>query len=199
MSSIADIIGSFIENWSSKEELYLKVGVASEIDESDFTFKFTPIDEKSIVEDVRMKSIVDGGPEAFVIVPKEGTKVVVGFHSNTVGQCLIVQEAAKVLINTENKTDNISNEYNINCDDVKVATDSWIFNGGGFEGLIKIIDITTKLNDLISELDSLKNSLNSHTHPGVTIGAGVTGPSSTTIGAFTPFVKADYENNKIKH
>ena len=204
--AISDIINDFIKNWSSKEELYLKLGVATEINEDDFTFKFTPIDEKSVVETVRMKTIVDGGPETFVIVPKEGTKVVVGFHSNTVGQCLIVQESDKVLINTNiseenvnSKTVNIVDDYNINCDDVNVATDSWIFNSGTLGGLIKIVALETKLNALVNELDLYKTKYNFHRHVGVTTGAGTSGIPTEQQAAFSQFDKADFENEKIKH
>jgi hypothetical protein len=205
--SIATILSDFIMNWSSKEELYFKIGVASDIDESDFTFKFTPIDEKSVVEDVRMKVIADGSPESFVIIPKEGTKVVVGFHSNTVGQCLFVQESEKVLINTvniesnsKNKKDTIETLYEIICDDVRVTSDSFIFNGGTFDGLVKINDLTTKLNKLVSEMNSFKDKFNSHKHLGVSTGGGVSGLKNvTSVPAVTVFNKTNYENPKIKH
>ena len=197
---ISEIISLFIKNWSNKEELYLKLGTASEINEDDFTFKFTPIDEKSVVEDVRMKVIVDSGPEAFIIIPKEGTQVVVGFHSNTVGQCLVVKEAAKILINSSSKTINIENDFNINCNDVNVSTESWDFNNGTFEGLIKINDLTTKLNALISEVNSFKNKFNTHKHLGVRTGSGVSGVKDVTnVNNLTNFVKTAYENPIIKH
>ena len=52
-----------------------------------------------------MKTIADSSPESFVIVPKDGSQVVVGFHSNEVAQCIVVQESSHVLINSENKND----------------------------------------------------------------------------------------------
>lgn len=197
--SIATIFSGFIKNWSSKEELYFKIGVASDIDESDFTFKFTPIDEKSVVEDVRMKVIADGSLESFVIIPKEGTKVVVGFHSNVVGQCLFVQESEKVLINSKNKTDNVESIYKIICNDVRVTSDSFVFNGGSFAGMVKIIDLTSKLNILVTEVNNLKTKFNTHKHLGVSTGSGVSGTTNTLGTNATPFNKSDYENTKIKH
>lgn len=204
--SIASTISDFVKNWASKEELYLKVGVATDIDESDFTFKFTPIDEKSVVEDVRMKAIVDGNLESFVIVPKEGTKVVVGFHSNTVGQCVMVQEADKVLINSNiiqeianSKILSIQNDYNIFCDDVNVTTESWVFNSGVLGGLINISQLTTKLNGLVTEVNAIKTKFNTHKHVGVSTGAGISGITNTLASDATAFDKADYEDEKIKH
>lgn len=204
--AIGDVINSFINNWSSKQELYLVLGTASDINESDFTFKFTPIAETSNVEDVRMKSIVDAGPETFVIVPKEGSKVVVGFHSKTVGQCLVVQQAAKIIINTaifqentESKEVNVENDYSINCDDVKVQTESWIFNQGGLGGLINIVDITEKLNDLVEDLNGLRADFNSHLHTGVSSGSASSGPPNKVVTTFDEFNKDDYEDTKIQH
>lgn len=75
------------------------------------------------------------------------------------------------------------------------------FNGGGLEGLIKIVDLTTKLNELV-------NTFNAHTHnvpPAtflVSATAGVPNPTPIPIlapnQAAQPFNKGDYENTKIK-
>lgn len=204
--SIADIINNFIVNWSNKNELYLKIGTATSINETDYTFTFTPLDETSKVEDVRMKTIVDNSLESFIIIPEENSMVVVAFHSKNVAQCINVKQSSKIIVNSssyvqnnENKELNVSNEYTINCDDVKVNTESWVYNGGSFGGLIKISILEQKLNDLVSELNSMKDQLNTHIHPGVTTGAGVSGQSSTSIGDFTSFDKGDFENDKIKH
>lgn len=204
--SIAEIFSGFIKNWSSKEELYLKIGTASDINQDEFTFTFTPLDEKSKVLDVRMKSIADNALESFIIVPKDGSKVVVAFHSNTVAQCLVVQESDKILINTEiiesvsdTKKDTIETLYEIICNDVRVTSDSFVFNGGAFDGLIKINDLTTKLNDLVSEVNDLKDKFNTHKHIGVSSGGSVSGITDTFGTDATDFDKVDYENPKIQH
>lgn len=204
--SINEIFTNFIKNWSSKEELYLKLGTVSEINEDEFTFTFTPIDQKSKVLDVRMKAIANNALESFVIVPKEGTNVVVGFHSNEVAQCLVVQESDKILINTEtiesisnNKTDTIQELYKIICDDVQVTTESFVFNGGNFEGMVKIVDLTTKLNKLVDEVNDLKTKYNTHVHTGVRTGTSSSGPTTSQGSDATAFSKSDYEDTKIKH
>lgn len=75
------------------------------------------------------------------------------------------------------------------------------FNGGGLQGLIKIVDLTSKLNELV-------NTFNAHTHnvpPGsflVAATAGVPNPApipvQSTLQTAQPFNKTDYENTKIK-
>jgi len=72
------------------------------------------------------------------------------------------------------------------------------FGDGSYDGLIKIIDITAKLNNLVTEITALKTAFNSHTHPTAATGS----PSMPTIsftGNFSNFNKTDYENNNIKH
>jgi phage gp45-like len=56
-------------------------------------------------------------------------------------------------------------------------------NGAAFGGLIKIADLTTKINALIAELQA-------HSH---------TGAGAVNTGPFTPFVRTDYENTDVNH
>ena len=204
--AIATIISDFIKNWSSKESLYLKIGKVSEINTDEQTFTFTPLDETSAVLDVRMKTIADNALESFVIVPKDGSQVVVGFHSNTVAQCLVVKESQKILINTEtiesnstNKTDTIAEIFKLICDDVQVTSESFVFNGGSNEGIIKIIQLTEKLNLLVSQVNNLKLRFNIHKHTGVSTGGGVSGITDILGVDATDFSKSDYEDTNIKH
>jgi len=204
--SIATIFSDFIKNWSNKESLYLKIGKVSEINTEEQTFTFTPLDETSDVLDVRMKTITDNTLESFTIVPKDGSQVVVGFHSNEVAQCLVVQESEKILINTEtiesistNKTDTINEIYKIICDDVQVTSESFVFNGGSNLGIIKIVELTEKLNNLVDQVNDLKNVYNQHQHSGVQSGSSSTGLASPIGAQVSGFLKSYYENTKIKH
>lgn len=79
-----------------------------------------------------------------------------------------------------------------------IETISW--KSGNFGGLTKVIDLTNKLNNLENKVNTLVSTFNAHIHPGVTVGAGVTGPSATpVVGALTPTQRSDIENTKIKH
>lgn len=74
------------------------------------------------------------------------------------------------------------------------------FNGGGLDGLVKINEITDKLNDFVKKF-------NAHDHmipPAsflISAMAGVPNPAPVavlaTTGISNPFVKSDYENTKI--
>lgn len=62
-------------------------------------------------------------------------------------------------------------------------------NGSEFEGLVKIVDLTTKLNNLVTDY-------NLHTHGGVQTGTGTSGVPTSATNSFS---KSDYENTNVVH
>jgi len=75
--------------------------------------------------------------------------------------------------------------------------ESITIDGGTNDGLIKINDLTSKLNTLISQVNALKNDYVMHTHP--TPAGASSAPTVPFTGTFSNFSKNDYENAKIKH
>jgi phage gp45-like len=71
----------------------------------------------------------------------------------------------------------------IHCTGAKIE-----LSGDAFGGLIKINDLTTKLNGLIT-------SYNAHTHFGADAVGGATAPKVSA----TSFTASDYENEDIEH
>jgi hypothetical protein len=99
-------------------------------------------------------------------------------------------------------------DVNINGDIAIYAADSIniisgkevIVNGGANGGVINIEELTEKLNKLVSEVEELKSKFNSHTHPGVKTGPGVTGVTTQSHNkTFTKFNKSDYEDTNFQH
>lgn len=75
--------------------------------------------------------------------------------------------------------------------------DSIAIDDGLNDGLIKINELTSKLNDLITQINALKSDYIAHTHP---TPAGLSSaPTVPYTGTFSTFSKNDYENNKVKH
>lgn len=73
-------------------------------------------------------------------------------------------------------------------------------NGDTYDGLVKINDLVTKLNNLEGKVNDLITAMNGHTHAGVTVGGGVTAVGSIPIvGSLTPTVKANLENTTVTH
>ena len=73
------------------------------------------------------------------------------------------------------------------CDKIEMKGEV-VLNGGQYGGMIRVDDLTTKLNDLV-------RAFNTHTHV-VDIPKAITAPIPTPA---KPFVRNDYENTKVKH
>lgn len=95
----------------------------------------------------------------------------------------------------------------INASDVELVeinADSIAFNAGSNSGLIKIKELTDKLNGLTKSVNSLITKYNSHTHIVATTGtataqSGTAAAITTQASAAAEFDKNDYEDSKITH
>ena len=82
-----------------------------------------------------------------------------------------------------------------------IKPDKQIFNDGGFDGLVKSPDLTTKLNNIENLLNDLISKFNNHTHI-LTLSSG-TGTAAITLtpetNTLTPTQQSDIENPNITH
>jgi len=71
----------------------------------------------------------------------------------------------------------------------------WL-RGNQFEGLVKVSDLVTKLNNLENKVNDLLAAYNTHTHP-----SSGTPPAPAFIvpGTLTPTTQNDIENPLVKH
>lgn len=75
-----------------------------------------------------------------------------------------------------------------------------VINGGKNEGLVKIKELTVKLNDLINSYNVFVATYNLHTHKIAMVnGVQVVTATTNSGSSAKPFNKSDYENTKIKH
>lgn len=129
------------------------------------------------ITDVRLRASLSKNDKQILIVPRKGTAVVVGSLSGDLSELVVL------------KVDEI---------------ESIEVNGGKLGGLINIEDLTKKLNNLVNEVNALKNKFNTHTHTVATTGtsaaqSGITAPVTSPASAASKFDKADYEDNTITH
>lgn len=110
---------------------------------------------------------------------------VMGQEENTAGIPYAVTKRFKNLAKGEVKTGNPLSNSSVLFRNDGVSE----INGSEFEGLVKIIDLTTKLNALVTDY-------NLHTHSGVQTGAGTSGVPTATTNTFS---KSDYENTNVVH
>lgn len=111
-----------------------------------------------------MPSVSDG----FILVPTVGSMVYIGYSIRNLPFVHMFSGIDKVLLI---------------CNDVVV-------NDGSFGGLIKIIEQTSKLNNLVSQLTTELGKIAT----GIAAGGG-----SYTPGTLDQFNKSDYENTMFTH
>jgi hypothetical protein len=109
-----------------------------------------------------------------------------------------LKKGEKVTVHVDAETMKVQNDAST----IEINPDEMLFNGGDLGGLIKIQELTDKINTLI-------DTFNKHTHmiPSGTflIGAqaGVPNPAPVSVQKTTDtansFNKGDYENEKVKH
>lgn len=79
------------------------------------------------------------------------------------------------------------------------SSDQVIVNQGKY-GVIDINELTEKLNQLVREVNVLRSTFNTHTHPGVQAGPGTTSPTVNLVAKpITQFNKKDYEDESFLH
>jgi Tfp pilus assembly protein PilX len=74
------------------------------------------------------------------------------------------------------------------------------FNDGSFDGLVKVKELTDKINALENLLNGFINIYNTHTHTASSFGAPTTVPSAIESQSINPITQqSDIENDKITH
>lgn len=161
---VGEIIRSIVK---SSLPLVCDIGIVTKVDEGAFTCD-VDIEGKSPIEDVRLFC---GDIESekkgggINIIPEVGSTVALVFLSPTIAFLLQCSKAKKI-----------------------------VFNGGEFGGLVKIQELTDKINELV-------DAFNQHTHTVATKGtaAAQSGTAAVITSPFIKLDKANYEDENIIH
>ena len=121
--------------------------------------------------DVRLRAVVNGEESKMLVTPKTESYVTVLDVRGDMRELLVVavSEVEKVEVTAENV----------------------IFNGGENDGLVKISELTNKLNELV-------DAFNNHTHNGVITevsgqAVGTPGNTGTPVSTAKKFIKDDFK------
>lgn len=131
--------------------------------------------------DVRLRPVT-GKNKSFLQIPKEGSFVLaVRVEDSDDWMIVACDEVEKV-------------QLIVGSMDVVITENDVLFNGGMLGGIIKISELTAKLNELV-------NTFNAHTHAVATTGtaAAQSGTAAPTTQVAKIFKKSDYEDETIKH
>lgn len=106
----------------------------------------------------------------FMIVPKVGSIVVVSYITNELTYISMFSSVDKILL-----------------------------NGEAYDGLVRVVELTTKLNNLETAFNNHLLLYNLHVHAGVTVGTGATGIAAPDTQVLVKTIKTELENTTVKH
>lgn len=177
MPEIPEILEEFISNALKKEKIYSMVGTAKNVDEVKRICDFTPIGDEADRFDVRLQS-AESQTLGLVLIPKEGSFIIISFMNRTQAFVSLTSELEKVLVDT----------------------DLFQFNGGDNDGLVKIGDLIAKLNNLENDINNLKSIFSAWAPVANDGGAALKGLLATYSGdTFVPTLQTELEDTKVTH
>ena len=185
-------------------EIYCKVCTVDAVDSNARTVDCSPLDESAPLVGVNLHANQDADA-GVVAIPAVGSYVVVGFLSSSAAVVILTEKIDQYVVNIGEAHARITaGQIDIAAKDTTVKIDSSgiVMNGGGLGGLVKVQELTNKLNELI-------DAFNAHTHEIMTGGIAVTGSATAQSNAAPVAIPAitkkqqhvsasDYENAKIK-
>jgi hypothetical protein len=160
------------------EELYLKLCTVDSINETERTIECTPVDDSAKLISVDLQAQQEN-TAGLLIVPKLGSKVLVGYLDKNNAAVLLYTDIDKIILDVENTI---------------------VINGGENYGLVKVEKVTEKLNAIEQDINTLKTLISGWTPVAQDGGAALkTVLSSWSAQQLQQTGKEELENNKIKH
>ena len=186
-------------------EPYCKVCTVDAVDAEARTVDCTPLDEGAPLLGVNLQANQESG-EGVVLLPALGSYVVVSFLAPSVAVVVLTEKVDKIGLKIGDTTaEVVDGQVDIAVRDttVKISPEGVVINGGGLGGMVKIAELTQKLNEFIA-------AFNSHTHtlPSGTVAvAGSPSAQSNPAPIAVPAIASrhpsvsvsDYEDEKVKH
>lgn len=158
------------------------------VDKDARTVDCTPIDEGAPLLGVNLQANQESR-FGVVIFPRVGSYVVVGFVADgSAGVVLMTDDVESIEMVV--KDDNTS---------LKITEDGIVMNGGKLGGLVKVEDLTNRINTIESDINSLKQVFFGWAPVSQDGGASLkTAVTSWATQNLTLTKRSDYENEKVK-
>ncbi len=202
MKAIKDILNEFTGKYNSEQAYYSERATVMAVDTEKNTCTVETVEDQSEIVNVQISAYI-GATFGLLLIPAVDSIVTISFYSkdeafisktSRLESFKIVFEACNITI-TE---DEILFDYDGGAT-LSFTTDLIAFNGGALEGLVTINELTTKLNALVSEVNTIYTELKAHTHTSAAPGAPTTPPvPPLTSPSPSNFNKGDYENTTVK-
>lgn len=206
MSGLKNIIRQLANEGSSAS---LLVGTVMAVDTEARTVDVEPINEDAPILGVNLQANQEA-TVGVVLFPRKGSYVAVAMLSGyAAGVVVLTEDVESIEVNINDGTKLVITEdgMSLNVKDgitLDINDSAAVFNGGDLGGMIKIKELTDKLNGLKDTVNDLINKYNAHVHiTTATVGAsgtpGVLQATTSIAQAAKPFNKSDYEDETVKH
>lgn len=173
------------------------------VDKNARTIDCTPINEGAPLLGVNLQAnqMADYG---FCLFPEKGSFVVVGFVADGAAGVVLLTEkiesAEFVIGDTSAVIDADGLRFKTKNMSAVINSQNIIFNGGKLGGLVRVQDLTSRLNIIENDINALKNTLSAWTPVAQDGGAALKAAAADWSAAMlTPSSRSDYENEIIKH
>lgn len=176
------------------------------VDKTARTVDCTPLDESAPLLGVNLQANQEStfGVVAF---PKVGSYVVVGFVADgAAGVVLLTDEVESVEVVISGDTARISADKDgvrvLMGDDTsaELTKEGITLNGGGFGGMVKVEELTGRINTIENDINELKNIFSAWVVVPQDGGAALSALAGNWAGnLLTLTQRGDYENEKVKH
>lgn len=187
-------IKKIIQDWAM-EVIPMQVTLCKvlSIDKTNCVIDAEPINGNAQLLEVRLKAVINDDKTGLIAFPKKESLVLVGLIDNNVNQAFVIDmdevESVKFIIG--------DNEAVLDKDIAKVKWKQIEFNDGNNYGLVKVAELTQKLNNIETYVKALAAQFNSHTHP--VSGAATGSPVAPFTNQLQNTQQSDIENTKINH
>lgn len=180
-------IASIIRTLAGRPTSILKVCEVTSLDRSTRTIDCLPLDETAPILGASLQAD-SGGTQGLTLYPRVGSLVIVGLVEGTpLGIILLADELDEL-------------EVQIGDQQISITREGITLNEGKLGGIVKIADLTSKLNTLERDLNTLKQALTSWTPVPQDGGASLKASVAPWAGRQIQLTRqGDYEDTKIKH
>lgn len=202
MNNIADAIRRMAQGGRQTVSLICTVDA---VDKDARTVDCTPLDEGAPLLGVNLQANQESN-FGVVVYPRVGSYVVVGFVADgSAGIVLMTDDIESIEVVVSDKTSRVLiDEERVRIDvdqetSAELTKDGVVFNGGKLGGLVKVEDLTKRINTIEKDINSLKQVFSGWAPVSQDGGASLkTAVTSWATQILTLTNRSDYENQKVK-
>lgn len=160
------------------------MGTVTNVDEKTCDVDITLGDACQSIKGVNLNSASNDG---FTLIPANGSDILIALMPDNSAYMVACEDIDKAVCYID---ENNSYEFDNN---------GFIWNGGNNGGLVKVIELTQKVNNLENLVNNLLTTLKTTTIPLAPSGTYPFAPLYAAFSALTPTTQTEIENTKIKH